>query len=76
MTDIKEAVEWDSVDWSNTHIDTSHGQFHIGTMDNDLGPRFVALAVGPDDGRTQIILLDDDDIDELFKLLRQEAKSL
>jgi hypothetical protein len=66
---------WNDVDWSNTHLDCSAGQYHLGIVDNDEG-RFVALGVGKDDNKTGIVLLSDDDVDEFSRMLRQTAKSL
>ena len=70
------AIEWENVDWSNTHMDVSLGQVHVGTINHSRMGRLIALAVGPDDARTQIILLSEDDVDELMRALRSEAKSL
>jgi hypothetical protein len=68
------SIEWENVDWSNTHMDVSDGQYHLGTIDTPKG-RFVVIAVGAD-AEAQMMALNSDDVDEFFKWVRTEAKSL
>jgi hypothetical protein len=66
---------WKDVDWSNTHLMLQFGEYHFGIVDNDYG-RYVALAVSQDEKRPVIVLLNDDDVDEFSRMLRQTAKAL
>jgi hypothetical protein len=77
VADVK--IDWDDIDWHNTHTEATLGIYHLGICDHELG-QCVALSVALDDDEDspepQIILLNEDAIDELMKYLRQTAKSL
>ncbi len=80
MSKIADAtIDWDDVEWHNTHMDATLGIYHLGICDHEVG-RCLALSVAHDDHEdspdAQIILLNEDAIDELMKYLRQTAKSL
>lgn len=70
-------IDWDDVDWENTHMAVSSGLYHLGIVDSAETGRVVALGVSTaGDEATSIMLLDEDDVDDFMKWLRQTAKSL
>lgn len=75
MADKDEPIVWDSVDWTDTHIECAEGMYHMGVYTSARGERLFAFATEDraDTPDCQIILLNEGDIDNLFLALRRVA---
>ncbi len=80
MTTETKRIAWDDVDWDNTHCETTVGIYHVGIVHDIKRGSCLALAVAHDDLEgspdPQIILLDDDELDDLFRTLRETSRRL
>ena len=44
MADKDEPIVWDSVDWTDTHIECAEGMYHMGVYTSARGERLFATA--------------------------------